>query len=389
MASANVPRDHDYLVKLASTEYSRLAKGECDDKLQEELSLVVYIERWFRSLSETQLRGYNTEVVEDFGLLVGDNIEGDDDKHDAWNGLTLCEKRDKALELFNNYYDAKGLHNALDIFFGFVSNSKDAQEILFENDYGAAYLEAKRRVDDPVSDTDKSSTKTIELSDTIEPPPKSPRLVQTTLDVTPKRMPRVVGAYRHAVVYFNTPGRVGTTTKRGAERAALQQLVTDVSNWFTSYKATYKHGGLVVTHFYKNSNDASRGGRKPTIITAGGEVTIPSFPEPTYFIEPHVHVVYYSASNNDERGIAGCVRRWGRKQSVRFVNSTEEVRCYHGLRQYLCKGHGRVLCLEKVSATDDGERCDCGTADQESHGRDNFSCYNWRDTCCNRLGGKQ
>lgn len=197
-------------------------------------------------------------------------------------------------------------------------------------------------------------------------------------------MPSALHTYYHTVVYFSNKR---SSSRRHNERVDLAELSESLKKYVVNKRKDFTKNFILADHFYTCDFDVVRNSKHATTII-NGDVAFPSAQEPTEFIEPHVHIVWYRTSNNRQYGVEGHVAKWADKFGARAHVSSTEVKCFHCIRQYLRKGAGRVVRIEVVSDPLEQRLCHGRTEGDVADGSDDVPCKDHRNELCGDVESK-
>ena len=197
-------------------------------------------------------------------------------------------------------------------------------------------------------------------------------------------MPTALHTYYHTVVYFSNERSI---PRRNDERVELAELSESLKKYIVGRRKELTKNIIVAEHLYASDLDVVRNAKLATIIR-DGNVEISTIPEPTAFIEPHLHIVWWRASNNRTYGIEGLLGKWADKFRTRVTISSSEVKCYHCIREYLRQGAGRVVRVENISSPVEQRQCVRRTQSTESDRGDDVRCEDYRGPICGASEGK-
>ena len=212
-----------------------------------------------------------------------------------------------------------------------LGNGRSVRELFLFNPLGLALLCCAGKLDLASSSSDNvrlrvpskrsrsgssDSDRTIDLAETPSPSPALPSGEWES-------MPSDLNAYYHTVVYFS---HSRSSADRSSERVDLGELVDILKRYISARKREFTTNILVAEHFFANDLDAIRHSRIPVTIREGN-VEIPAIPEPTAFIEPHLHVVWFRNSNNRAYGVEGQLGKWAEKFGAKACLSSAKVKC--------------------------------------------------------------
>lgn len=231
------------------------------------------------------------------------------------------------------------------------------------------------------------SEETISVhSDTAEDIDEGPS--KKTIVPSGERMPSALHTYYHTVVYRKQQN-TRQHTRRAEERRALSELIQDLKQYWLKprQKESRSQNFIACEHFYTNDTDVVRFAGRTTTFESG-VLSIPAIPEPTDFIEPHVHVVWFKSSNNANYGIHGVIQRWKSKQHSEYTVSSTAVRCFHCISNYLHQGQGRSIRIQNISNRMEQRVCVNRIEGSLTDESSNIRCEDYRSEVCGTVAGK-
>lgn len=216
----------------------------------------------------------------------------------------------------------------------------------------------------------------------LRPGSSSPEIIdesETALDP----MPKTVGAYYHAVIYFKFNAQFSNSQRikelEFLEKSLCAYVPTETDEYFNT-----------TTHYFSTAAHAIRFFR-PAIVKYGEVSTISKDTLDDDGFKPHIHVVYKRRGNSGNGRVEGIWKRWGVKRrgsGLVFRASEEKVCCIHCLCGYLSQGDGRVLGAEAVPSPDPRIGCN-NKPDREDAGKaHNLQCIDANEFERRDLEGK-